>query len=43
MVAERELPARELIEFANREQISGYQAVHELVHDPVSASPTSLA
>ncbi|MFZ0958282.1 MAG: hypothetical protein WAN60_18205 [Candidatus Sulfotelmatobacter sp.] len=37
MIAECELPARELIELAKRVQIPGYEAVHELVHDAVSA------
>lgn len=36
MIAERELPVRELIELAKRVQIPGYEAVHELVHDAVS-------
>ena len=36
MIAERELPAHELIELAKRVQIPGYEAVHELVHDAVS-------
>jgi hypothetical protein len=36
MIAERELPAQELIELAKRVQIPGYEAVHELVHDAVS-------
>jgi hypothetical protein len=36
MIAEHELPARELIELAKRVQIPGYEAVHELVHDAVS-------
>ncbi|MGA7513006.1 MAG: hypothetical protein WBW46_08925 [Candidatus Sulfotelmatobacter sp.] len=35
MIAERELPAQELIELAKRVQIPGYEAVHELVHDAV--------
>lgn len=35
MIAERELPARELIELAKRVQIPGYEAVFELVHDAV--------
>ncbi len=35
MIAERELPAPELIELAKRVQIPGYEAVHELVHDAV--------
>ena len=34
MIAEHELPARELIELAKRVQIPGYEAVHE--HDAVS-------
>lgn len=37
MIAEHELPAQELIELAKRVQIPGYEAVHELVHDAVSA------
>jgi hypothetical protein len=36
MIAERELPAQELIELAKRVQIPGYEAVHELVRDAVS-------
>ena len=36
MIAEHELPAREVIELAKRVQIPGYEAVHELVHDAVS-------
>ena len=36
MIAERELPAQELIELAKRVQIPGYEAVHELAHDAVS-------
>ena len=36
MIAERELPVRELIELTKRVQIPGYEAVHELVHDAVS-------
>ena len=36
MIAERELPAQELMELAKRVQIPGYEAVHELVHDAVS-------
>ncbi len=36
MIAERELPAQELIELAKRVQIPGYEAVHELLHDAVS-------
>jgi hypothetical protein len=36
MIAERELPAQELIELAKRVQIPGYEAVHELVHEAVS-------
>src|ERR1700726_5044057 len=36
MIAERELPAQELIELAKRVQIPGYEAVYELVHDAVS-------
>ncbi len=36
MIAERELPAQELIELAKRLQIPGYEVVHELVHDAVS-------
>ena len=36
MLAERELPAQELIELAKRVQIPGYEAVHELVYDAVS-------
>jgi hypothetical protein len=35
LIAERELPARELIELAKRVQIPGYEAVYELVHDAV--------
>ena len=35
MIAERELPMRELIELAKRVQVPGYEAVHELVHDAV--------
>ncbi len=35
MIAERELPVRELIELAKRVQIPGYEAVHELAHDAV--------
>src|SRR5450755_700176 len=35
MIAERELPAQELIELAKRVQIPGYEAVHELVHEAV--------
>ena len=35
LIAERELPARELIELAKRVQIPGYEAVCELVHDAV--------
>ena len=36
MIAERELPLRELIELAKRVQIPGYEAAYELVHDAVS-------
>ena len=36
MIAERELPVRDLIELAKRVQIPGYEAVQELVHDAVS-------
>lgn len=36
MIAERELPLRELIELAKRVQIPGYEAVYELIHDAVS-------
>ena len=36
MIAERKLPAQELIELAKRVQIPGYDAVSELVHDAVS-------
>ena len=36
MIAERELPAQELIELAKRVQIPGYEAVYELVHDAVN-------
>ncbi len=36
MIAERELPAQELIELTKRVQIPGYEAVHELAHDAVS-------
>ena len=36
MIAERELPAQELIELAKRVQIPGYEAVYELVRDAVS-------
>lgn len=35
MIAERELPAQDLIELAKRVQIPGYEAVYELVHDAV--------
>ncbi|GEM_PF-1134958 len=35
LIAERELPARELIELAKRVQIPGYEAVYELAHDAV--------
>ena len=35
LIAEHELPARELIELAKRVQIPGYEAVHELVPDAV--------
>jgi hypothetical protein len=35
LIAERELPAREVIELAKRVQIPGYEAVYELVHDAV--------
>lgn len=33
IIAERELPAQDLIGLAERVQILGYEAVHELVHD----------
>jgi hypothetical protein len=33
MIAERELPAQELVELAKRVQIPGYEAVHELAHE----------
>lgn len=33
MIAERELPLRELVELAKRVQIPGYEAVYELAHD----------
>jgi len=36
MIAERELPAQELIELAKRVQIPGYEAVCEVVHDAVT-------
>jgi hypothetical protein len=36
MIAERELPAQELIELTKRVQIPGHEAAHELVHDAVS-------
>lgn len=36
MMAERELPMRELIELTKRVQIPGYEAVYELVQDAVS-------
>jgi hypothetical protein len=36
MIAEHELPARELIELAKRVQIPGYEAAHELARDAVS-------
>ncbi|MGB7641971.1 MAG: hypothetical protein WBL82_11850 [Terriglobales bacterium] len=36
MIAERELPAQELIELAKRVQIPGYESVHELAHDALS-------
>ena len=36
MIAEHELPARELIELTKRVQIPGYEAVYEVVHDAVS-------
>jgi hypothetical protein len=36
MIAEHELPARELIELAKRVQIPGHEALYELVHDAVS-------
>jgi len=36
MIAERELPAEELIELAKRVQIPGYEAAHELVRDAVT-------
>jgi hypothetical protein len=35
MIAERELPAQELIELAKRVQVPGYEAVHDLVRDAV--------
>ena len=35
LIAERELPTRELIELAKRVQIPGYEAVYELVRDAV--------
>jgi hypothetical protein len=41
MITERELPAQELIELAKRVQIPGYEAVHELVQDAVSAGVIS--
>ena len=37
MIAERELPLRDLIELAKRVQIPGYEAVHEVAHDAVDA------
>ena len=36
MIAERELPAQELIELAKRVQIPGYEAAHEMVRDAVT-------
>ncbi len=36
MIAEREIPSRELIELAKRVQIPGYEAAHEVVQDAVS-------
>jgi len=36
MIAEGELPVQELIEFAKRVQIPGYEAVYEMVDDAVS-------
>jgi hypothetical protein len=36
MIAERELPAQELIELTKRVQIPGYEAVYEVVHDAVN-------
>jgi hypothetical protein len=36
MIAERELPSRELIELAKRVQIPGYEAAPEVVQDAVS-------
>jgi hypothetical protein len=36
MIAERELPAQELIELTKRLQIPGYEAARELVHDATS-------
>jgi hypothetical protein len=35
MIAERELPAEELIELAKRVQIPGYEAVYELCQDAI--------
>jgi hypothetical protein len=35
MIAERELPAQELIELTKRVQIPGYEAVHKLVNEAV--------
>jgi hypothetical protein len=35
MIAERELPAQDLIELAKRVQVPGYEAVHDLVRDAV--------
>lgn len=35
MIAERELPAEEVIELAKRIQIPGYEEVHELLYDAV--------
>ena len=35
LIAERELPSRQLIDLAKRVQIPGYEAVYELVHDAV--------
>jgi hypothetical protein len=37
MIAERELPLRDLIELAKRVQVPGYEAVYEVVHDAVDA------
>jgi hypothetical protein len=43
MIAERELPTQELIEFAKRVQIPGYEAVRELVHDAVNEGVIGLS